>query len=305
MTFASISVAFPLAAAIAFVLAWTLTKRGTDRSLATWWAFSMALWVGVAALLSSSPAGMMRGLWPREAVDWLGIAAGLLTCVAAMQTRPVAIGRLTLAVGALLGVLIACRLLYGSVYLRPGHTSINSLLAIAPAGAMIGVGWHLELARAPQRRITESLACMAASLGASATLGMSGSFQYATIGMLVTATSAAVWMATRSWPGVSNLVVLMLVGLGMAFAELNLLSLLGLTGAMLLCSLIGLRSTISHVTSSDQSALNQFNETKRMSVAGLIVVFGLVSVCVGLNAQRFLSSVKGNNASHGGYEAYK
>ena len=297
------SVAFPLAVVLAYALAWVLTKCGVDRSLAACWAVSLALLVGVAALLSNSPAGMLRGLWPREAVDWLGIAAGLLTCVAALQTRPVAIGRLTLAVGVLLGVLIVCRLLYGSIYLRPGHTSMNSLLAIALAGAVVGVGWHLELARATQRRLTESLACVAVGLGASATLGMSGSFQYAMIGMLVTVASVAAWMATRSWPGVSNLVVLMLVGLGMAFAELNRSSMLGLSSAILLCSLVGLRST-TWPSGSDQPSTPP-NSTKRTPVVGLIVVVGLVTVCVGLNAQRFLKSVKGNNASHGGYEAYK
>ena len=298
------SVAFPLAAALAFALAWALSKRDIARPLAAWWACSLAILVGVAALLSDGPAGMLRGLWPREAADWLGIAAGLLTCVAALQTRPVAIGRITLAVGVLLGVLIVCRLLFGSIYLRPGNTSMNSLLAIALAGSVIGVCWHLELARATQRRLTESLTCMAVSLGSSATLGMSGSFQYAMIGLLVTVASVAAWMGTRSWPGVSNLLVLMLIGLGVAFAELNLPSMLGLTTAMLLCSLIGLRSTTSHSTSSAQPS-TQLTPTKRTQVAGLIVVVGLVTVCVGLNAQRFLKSVKGNNASHGGYEAYK
>ena len=299
------SVAFPIAAILAFALAWALTKRGIDSSMAAWLAFSLATLVSVATLLSSNPAGMMRGVWPREAVDWLGIAACLLTGVAGLQARPVALGRLTLVVGVLMGVLIACRLLYGSVYLRPGHTSMNSLLAITLAGGVIGLGWHFELARATQWRFTESLACITTCLGASATLGMSGSFQYAMIGMLVTVAGVAAWVATRSWPGVCNLMVLMLIGLGMAFAELKLSSMLELTGAMLLCSFIGIRGAAGHTSGSDQPNAPPPLRPARWRVVGLILVVGLVTICVGMNAQQFLKSVKGNNASHGGYEAYK
>ncbi len=48
---------------------------------------------------------------------------------------------------------------------------MQSLLAIALGGAVIGLCWHLELARATEQSRLESLACIAASLGTSATLG--------------------------------------------------------------------------------------------------------------------------------------
>ncbi len=123
------------------------------------------------------------------------------------------------------------------------------------------------------------------------------------IGILFTFACTSAWVATRCWPWVGNLIILMLLGLGMAFAELNLLSLLGLTCAVLLCSVIGLRRPMHHASDLPHNATA--SRMSRPQILGLVAVVSLVALCVGLNTQRFLQAVKGNNASYGGYEAYK
>lgn len=291
MTFASIAVALPLAALLALAIGWGLSQWGAGATLAALWAFSIGLLIGVATLLSDSPAGIVRAIWPREAVDWLAIASCLLTGVAAFQGRPVLRSRATLVLGILLGIAIASRLLYGSIYLRPAGTSINSLLAIASGGALVGVCWYVELGRASERSQSESLATGAVLLGASATLGMSGSFQYGVIGLLVTLTACATWAVTRDWPWVSQLVILMLLGLGVAFAGLSLVMALALSGAVFLGSCLG--------------RLPSASGTQRYRTWGALGLMGIVTLCVGLTTGQFLKEVKGNNASNGGYETIK
>ncbi len=288
----SIAIALPLVSGLALVIGWALRVRGVESSLAALGAFCLALGVGVAALLSDSFAGLQRGLWPREAVDWLAIAAGVLTLMAAWQKRPAVIGGVSLLIGLLLGTLIVCRLLYGSVYLRPGHTAPASLAAIALAGTAVGACWHVELARTAARSIAESLTACIVGLGCAATLGMSGSFQYAMIALLATLGCAAAWAGARTWPWIGNIVMLMLLILGMAFAELSWPSLIALVAA------IAILAGLGHVPASGLAPAH-------LRRVGLIAALLCVGLCVGWNTQKFLQDVKGNNASHGGYEAYK
>lgn len=291
MTFASIAIALPLAASLSLAIGWGLSRWGAGATMAALWAFSVGLLIGVAALLSDSPTGLARAVWPREAVDWLAIASCVLTGVAALQGRPVLHRRLTFVLGILLGVVVASRLLYGSIYLRPAGTSMTSLLAIVSGGAWVGVCWYVELGRGSERSLSESLAMGAVLLGASATLGMSGSFQYGMIGLLVTLTACATWAATLDWPWVSQLVILMLLGLGVAFAELNLVTALAFSGTVFLGGCLG--------------RLPSANGTNRYRTWGTLGVMGIVVLCVGLTTQQFLKEVKGNNASNGGYETIK
>lgn len=291
MTFASIALALPVAASLAIAIGWGLSRCSLGSTASALWAFSVALLLGVATLLSDSPAGLARAIWPREAVDWLAIASCLLTAVAALQGRPVLRSRTTFVLGILLGIVIASRLLYGSIYLRPASTSMTSLLAIMSGGAWLGVCWYVELGRASERSLSESLAMGAVLLGASATLGMSGSFQYGMIGLLVTLTAGASWVATRDWPWVSQLVILMLLGLGVAFAELSSVTALALSGAVFLGGCLG--------------RLPSASGTKRYRTWGALGLMGIVTLCVGLTTQQFLKEVKGNNASNGGYETIK
>ncbi|MCC6509144.1 MAG: hypothetical protein IT423_08560 [Pirellulaceae bacterium] len=291
MTFASISIALPLAGAIAFALAKGMSWRGVPSSTAALWAYCLSLLVGVAVLLSGGLVGMTRGVWPREAVDWLAIAAMFLTGLAVLQRQPAQASRLTLVMGLLMGTLIVCRLLYGSVYLRPGHTSTTALVAIALGGGVIGVSWYFDLTRSNEPQNSESIVGCAVAFGSSAILGMSGSFQYGMIGLLATIASCAAWTATRSWPWVSHQVTLLLLGLGLAFAELNLATALALSGTVLGGSLLGRwSSTAAH---------------KRHRAVGLMAIVVVLALCVGLTTQRFFKDVKGSNASYGGYEALK
>lgn len=298
MTFVSISTALPLSVALSLAIAWAMRKSGSDNAQAATWAFSLSLLVGVAALLSDSPSGLVRAVWPREAVDWLAIAAIVLTVVAQWQ-QPA--GRMTLVVGVLLGILIVCRLLLGSVYLRPAGTSASSLVAIALGGTLIGLCWYLQLDRHESRNSLhenkagtrtawpEAAVHAAVSFAAAATLGMSGSMQYGMIGGLATLASCAAWLPTRIWPGVGNLVTLMLLGLGLAFAELRLVTMLCFCAVILTGSLLG----------------RMLPTQARWRSAGFVCMVGVVGLCVGLTARQFFKDVKGDNASYGGYEAYK
>ena len=313
MTFTSISIALPLAVVVAYAIGWLLRKRSSTQatgnrahSMASLWAFSLSALIGVAALLSDGPVGMLRGAWPREAVDWLALAALAFTFIAALQRPSVnqetpttgasttgaqAQGALTLGLGLLLGTAIACRLLWGSIYLRPGHTSIQSLGAIAASGSLIGWCWYVELTRSAERGLMEGLCCAATGMCIAATLGMSGSFQYGMIGMLMTLAGLAAWASTRRWPWIYNLVMMLLLGLGLAFAEVQLPIMLGLCGAMVLAT--GL------------SWLPQGASRRSVRGIGLAAIVGVALLCVAWTGLRFSQEIKGKNADYGGYEALK
>lgn len=270
-----------------------MTKCGVKPSHAAQWAFSFGYLSGVATLLSDSPAGLLRAVWPRESVDWIGIAVLLLTAVAVWQRPAMATSRTTWLLGALMGIAIVCRLLYGSIYLRPAGTPIQSLVLIALSGTAIGLGWASQLGRnAPAARsefVVDSLLTIALFVGSSATLGMSGSMKYGMIGMLLTAISCASLSVTRSWPWVSNVTILMLLGLGSAFAELPTGTLLGLGGAILI-----------------HGALGRWQpQSPRRRAWGQAALLCVAASCVGFTAKQFSKDVKGDNASNGGYETYK
>ncbi len=287
----SIAIALPLVSGLALVIGWVLRVRGVEPSLAALGAFCLALGVGVAALLSDSFAACSAVFGRARRRGLAGYCGRSAHMMAAWQKRPAVIGGVSLLIGLLLGTLIVSDCCTCSVQAAAwAHTA--GLAAIALAGTAVGACWHVELARTSARSIAESLTACVVGLGCAATLGMSGSFQYAMIALLATLGCAAAWAGARTWPWIGNIVMLMLLILGMAFAELSWPSLIALVAA------IAILAGLGHVPASGLAPAH-------LRRVGLIAALLCVGLCVGWNTQKFLQDVKGNNASHGGYEAYK
>lgn len=296
MTPSSIVIAWLLAIAITYLSGRLLAKAGWSKPDSSLWAVSLGLVLGISTLLAGSLSDLTRAIWPREAVDWLGPAAAVMALAATIQNRnSVATSRrpdrLALLVGILMGIAITCRLLFGTVYLRPAQTSIQSLLAIGLAGALLGSLWYLELQRNSQRSWMEMLVLGLWIAGAALILAMSGSMQYAVIGSIIGLASLAARLATGHWPWTGQLVCAMLLGLGLAFAELQLVTLAGFAVALLWIQLA--------------ASLRARWPTSRVNAWMLLVSASLIAVLVGWTTQHFLSDLKRNSTEYGGYETLK
>lgn len=297
MTFVSISIAFPLAAVVAYAIGVSLVKRGLPPGTATLWCFTLSLLVGIAVLLSGTPRDLVRAVWPREAVDWLGWIAVCFTAMTVGQTSKSApsistpFRPLVLTVGMLVGICVVCRLLFGSIYLRPAQTSVNSLSAIALAGVFLGCQWYVEHQRQPGRSWQESLVAGLWLAGISVTLAMSGSMQYGMVGGLIGLASLAAWAATGQWPWLSQTVGASLLGLGLAFAEVQLFTLIG----------FGFALAMLPIADGTESGLM----AQRIRALTLFFAAVVVVILVVQTGKQFLDQVNGNKVDYGGYETLK
>ncbi len=278
---------------IAFVVGWGLRQLGVAATAASLWAFSFSLMPGVAALLSGSQADLLRAVWPREAVDWLAWASLLFTGVAVVQFRGYQRRWhwTTVVLGLLLGIGVVCRLLYGSIYLRPGQTSWQALLAIFATGSLLGLGWSADVTRQTARSWQECLVTCIWIAGISVTLAMSGSLQYGVIGGLIGLATLIAWVSTGYWPWVSGLIMGSLLGLGWAFAELRPFPMFGLTLVWLGLMLTG--------------RLPQEERGKRLINVVLVICAAMIVCVVGWTANQFLNDTQRSNTDYGGYETLK
>ncbi|MFO0942980.1 MAG: hypothetical protein U0930_19760 [Pirellulales bacterium] len=193
-------------------------RRFKQPNIASTIAFSLSVVLALPVLLGywQEP---QRLIAPREAVEWLSVGLFGLAIVTAIRVADKKRSTVWLSLGGVLSILVALRLMYGSVYLRAGSVLTLSSLLIVGWGLTIGVAWIQPLVGNVPRRKLDGALQLIGLLIVSANLGMSGSFKYAAVGLLCTLIALSAWLAGQALPSLVASTSLLILGLGPTFSE--------------------------------------------------------------------------------------
>jgi hypothetical protein len=237
MNLTSIGLAFSTAAIVS-VAAGLTSRRCPEpiRDTGFVWSVAIAMSFAVPILLSSGFADLTRAIRPREAVDWLSF---LLLGLASLQTLAKSRSRLfwiCFGLGAVVCVGIAGRMLYGGIHFRSGSMFWSGLVWSWLWGAMIFLLWGLETQKNPHLSLTEGFAWLVTIGTIAASLAMSGSIVYSVVVCLIVVSVVFGWIGAARLQPFMAVPAAVLIGLGIAYAEMTFTTGALLTSSMLLLS---------------------------------------------------------------------
>lgn len=285
MNFTSIALAFLTAAIVSNAVG--LASRRCSRPFQETgfvWSIALTLAIAIPIPLSSSLTDLIRAIRPREAIDWLSF---LLLGLAMFQTLAISKPRwfwLWIALGAVSCVAIAARMLYGGVHFRAGTISWSGPAWSILWGGTISLLWFLGT-RSGARLSWPMGITWLMTLGAiSASLAMSGSIVYGAISGLIFVSSLFGWIGSAKLGTFAAVPATVLIGLGIAYAEMPF----GVGG--LLTSSLLLLSSGGHVTK------------KKLQTLLVVTAFGLSAASVVIVSRKFAMDTSSTNS---GYDAYR
>ena len=237
MNFTSIVLAFLTAAIVSIVVG--LASRRFSRPFQETgfvWSVAIAMSLAIPVLLSSSVTDLTRAIRPREAIDWLSF---LLLGLATLQTLAATKSRLfwlCIGLGAVACVVIAARMLYGGIHFRAGTLPWSGLAWSFLWGAMIFLHWGLATRSRPHLSWPAGFAWLITIGTIAAALAMSGSIVYGAIAGLIFVALVFGWIGTARLQPFMGVPATVLIGLGIAYAELTFVAGALLTSSMLMLS---------------------------------------------------------------------
>lgn len=296
MTKQTVILAMTVAIVIATVLCLALKRFSTNRAqrsslqpiqIATI-AFALSAWLAFPLLLGFWQ-DLSRWIHPREAVEWTpsGLVVLAIPTLFGRSLRN-SLRRTSIVLGCLICCGFAIRMLAGSVYLNSNNFGWRNLLGILGWGCLMAVVWLSIVIR--DKKI-ESVSApghlqIALGLAVSANLGMSGSFTYAAIGLLITSVAATVgWLAAPS--PLTPVASIALLGLGPTFIETSWPVTLGLALAILFVSLA--------------NCVSRF----RVRLMLMLVALALGAMATTTTTLQFRQSIQSKSQESTGYEAYR
>ena len=288
MTNDSLMLAIIVGGSVALVVAWV----GRNRKLA--WAsaglsVAISMWIATPVLLGHS-GDWWRWVSPREAVEWIPLGLLGLAIASTAAQWGVRFRALWLGLGILGCLALAIRLMYGSIYLRPADLQWSYLLAILAWGssmATLWLAWPTWQRPTVQHSHVLGALQLTILLATALNLGMSGSFQYAGAGIVITCVSACSWLGSKYWSSIQAIAGVSLLGLGPTFAETSWTA----TG------LLGLAWGLS--------LLSRIRAGRKWLVVVVLATLTTTAIATGITAVNFRSAISGTSQGASGYEAYK
>lgn len=285
MNFTSIAIAF-LTAAIVSLAAGLASRRCSRPFQETGFAWSMAiaLTLAIPILVSSSISDLTRAIRPREAIDWLSY---LLLGLAIFQTLAISKPRLFwlwITLGAVSSVAIAARMLYGGVHFRADAFSWSGPTWSILWGATIFLLCILGTPRGPSLPWPIGIAWLMTVGAISASLAMSGSIVYGAISGLIFVTALFGWIGSAKLQSFTAVPATVLIGLGIAYAEMSF----GV-GALLTSSMLLLLSS-------------RYATKKALQTFLVVTAIGLSAASVVIVSRKFAVDTSSTNS---GYDAYR
>lgn len=285
MTNQTLAVSLVVAAVIGLV-AGLIGRRYRAIGFLSSLAFGLGVAVSIPVLLGLGQTPS-RWLQPRQALEW--IPAGLLLWVAAAAGVAGDSRRKTawLVVGALVGLALAGRMMWGSVYLRPASLDWTNVAAIAGWGlALAGVWMAGQRGDRPSPRLGGTVDLLLL-LMVAVILGTTGSMLYGAVGLLLVVAFLASWLGAGVSASLALPSALLLLGLGPTFAGTPW------PLALAMATAIVIQGCAAHSGSA---------RLRGMAMA-LALVLAVSATVVAANS--FVQSVAGKPQGASGYEAYR
>ncbi len=299
MTSTSIIIALVVSGLMPLLIYGLVVWRNLSTGLAANFGFAIAIAIAIPALMSTSLAGLQRIVSPREALDWLPLALLAVSVVdmrlyATSQRDPSSQqdpssrrGNWIAVIGIVIALLTAYRVLWGSIYLRPTDLKAWNLIVITVWGSAMAIAWWTADRTARQRSWVEGLFVLLVSVSIMATLGMSGSFTYGIVGLLILVSTSMGWLLTAHFSPLSFFSWIFVLGLGLAFAELD--------QRVMILQQVSVLVTVGAL---------RWNWSRAKWI-GLVIALALSLVAVGWTARDFVNAMTTKQNSYNGYEAYK
>ncbi len=284
MTNQTLLLALLIGSALAVVLG-LIGRRFKRPSIAAAVAFSLPAVMALPVMLGYWQ-DVQRLIAPREAIEWIPL--GLLILVIPTSMSQVDAKRQILWIGLGIGiaVLLACRLMYGSIYLRELSVSKTSL-TIVGWGLVVGACWAAQLVPEESQRKVDVALQLVGLAAVSANLGMSGSFTYGAVGILFLALAISAWLTSRAAVLLVPASGILLLGLGPTFAETQWLVVI-LLGLMIMGYAVLPRMSSKRV---------------RLSVA--LAATLCLTIGTSLTIVKLRQDISGSSKEATGYEAYR
>lgn len=284
MTNQTLLLALLIGSALAVVLG-LIGRRFKRPSIAAAVAFALPAVLALPVMLGYWQ-DIQRLIAPRESVEWIPLGLLALAIPTSMSQVDAKRQNLWIGFGIVLAVLLACRLMYGSIYLRELSVSKTSL-AIIGWGLAVGACWAAQLVPEDSQRKLDVALQLVGLAAVSANLGMSGSFIYGAVGVLFLALAISAWLAARAAVPLVLASGLLLLGLGPTFAETQWVVVM-LLGVMMLGYAVLPRLISNRV---------------RLSVA--LAATLCLTIGTSLTIVKLRQDISGSSKEATGYEAYR
>jgi hypothetical protein len=291
MNFYSIGISFGTAACLSMAIGMLFRYASpTWRSFGPTLSIALSMAVSIPILLSGGFEDLVRAIRPREAIDWVPVGVLTFALLERLSLATTRRQRLWMIVAACIGCLFAVRLLYGGVHLRAGVWQWTGFAWSLAWGLSLWTCWFPDFKKPSMFPWLEGTTRLILTACVAVALASSGSLVYGAVAGLLFISIASSWIGNGSLGTFSSSILIVLIGLGVAYSELKIAEAFVLAGSVLLVS-------ISRWSSSK-------NLSKNLSRGLLAVAAGLALSCATARVIQ-VTSAESRSTDSNGYDSYK
>lgn len=209
----TISIAAGFAAALFCGLIIGRSLRGFRAGHAVAVAISIA--AGLILLQTSTPQDVLRFVRPKVALDWLP-----LVCILAASVISIPSARIRVTLGIVLSLLIAVRLIWGSVYLQPGELEARTLISLAIWSMALAAPLVLPDTKLETGNSWKTVVWIFSTAVTGILIAGSGSLTYGAAAAVCGLAMLGVLLSASQISNLAAVPLISLIGLSASFAEL-------------------------------------------------------------------------------------